>query len=46
MTDEYQIVFTRSARRGDYRVVYRIVETQLVIHIVSVAHRRDVYHRS
>jgi mRNA interferase RelE/StbE len=32
-----------SARRGEYRVIYRIVKDVLVIDIVSIAHRRDVY---
>lgn len=34
-----------SARRGGYRVVYRILDTRVVIEVVSVAHRRDVYQR-
>ncbi len=34
-----------SARRGDYRVIYRIDERQLVIEVVSVMHRRDAYRR-
>lgn len=32
-----------SARRGEYRVIYRIIDNRLVIEIVSVAHRRDAY---
>ncbi|MCT9001358.1 type II toxin-antitoxin system RelE family toxin [Microbacterium memoriense] len=32
-----------SARRGDYRVLYRIEDDRLVIEIVTVEHRRDVY---
>lgn len=32
-----------SARRGGYRVIYRIVDQKLVIEIVSIAHRRDAY---
>lgn len=32
-----------SARRGEYRVLYRIVDQKLVIEIVSIAHRRDAY---
>jgi mRNA interferase RelE/StbE len=32
-----------SARRGEYRVIYRIIDTVLVIEIVSVVHRRDAY---
>lgn len=34
-----------SARRGDYRVVYDIVDDELRIDIVAVAHRRDIYRR-
>lgn len=32
-----------SGRRGEYRVIYRIVGRRLVIEIVSVVHRRDAY---
>jgi mRNA interferase RelE/StbE len=32
-----------SARRGDYRVIYRIVEDAVLIEVVSMAHRRDAY---
>ncbi|AOX46327.1 type II toxin-antitoxin system RelE/ParE family toxin [Microbacterium sp. BH-3-3-3] len=32
-----------SARRGGYRVIYLIVDQQLVIEMVSIAHRRDAY---
>jgi len=32
-----------AARRGEYRVLYRIVDRRLVIEIVTVAHRRDAY---
>ena len=31
------------ARRGEYRVIYRIIEVRILIEIVSIAHRRDVY---
>ena len=34
-----------SARRGEYRVIYRIVDTLVLIEIVSIAHRRDAYRR-
>jgi mRNA interferase RelE/StbE len=34
-----------SARRGEYRVLYQIVERRLVIEVVSLVHRRDAYHR-
>ena len=32
-----------SARRGEYRVIYRILDDVLVIEIVTIAHRRDSY---
>ncbi|MFV9423253.1 type II toxin-antitoxin system RelE family toxin [Microbacterium sp. S1037] len=34
-----------SARRGEYRVLYRIVDERLIIEAVSVVHRRDAYRR-
>ena len=30
-------------RQGDYRIVYSIEDTQLIVWIVKVGHRRDVY---
>ena len=32
-----------SARRGEYRVIYRIIDDVLLIEVISIAHRRDVY---
>jgi mRNA interferase RelE/StbE len=32
-----------SARRGAYRVVYRIDEPAQVVHVVRIDHRADVY---
>ncbi len=32
-----------SARRGEFRVIYRIDEGELVVLVVTVQHRRDVY---
>jgi mRNA interferase RelE/StbE len=32
-----------SARRGTYRVIYRIDEKARVVTVVDIAHRRDVY---
>ncbi|MGI8576240.1 MAG: type II toxin-antitoxin system RelE family toxin [Egibacteraceae bacterium] len=31
------------ARRATYRVVYRIDDEQRVVHVLDVAHRRDIY---
>jgi len=33
-----------SARRGTYRVVYRIDEKDRVVTVVDADHRRDIYH--
>ncbi len=32
-----------SARRGTYRIIYRIDEAQRVVEIHSIRHRRDAY---
>jgi mRNA interferase RelE/StbE len=32
-----------SARRGPYRVIYRIDETERIVHVVRIDHRTDVY---
>ncbi|MGD0066694.1 MAG: type II toxin-antitoxin system RelE/ParE family toxin [Streptosporangiaceae bacterium] len=32
-----------SARRGTYRVIYRIDDKERVVTVVDVAHRRDAY---
>jgi mRNA interferase RelE/StbE len=34
-----------AARRGEYRVIYQIIDHALVIQVVSIVHRRDVYRR-
>jgi len=36
---------TYRIRVGDYRVVYNVVSSSLIIQIVRVGHRRDVYNR-
>ena len=32
-----------AARRGDYRILYEIYETEVVVEVVKIAHRRDAY---
>jgi mRNA interferase RelE/StbE len=32
-----------SARRGEFRVIYEIHEDQVVVRVINVVHRRDVY---
>jgi mRNA interferase RelE/StbE len=33
------------ARRGTYRIVYRIDETTHTVHVLDIDHRADIYHR-
>ena len=35
-----------SARRGEYRILFRIEDHRLIVQVVTIEHRRDVYHRS
>jgi mRNA interferase RelE/StbE len=32
-----------SARRGEYRVVYQVFDDRIVVRVIHIAHRRDVY---
>ncbi len=32
-----------SARVGDYRVVYSVHKAKLVIHVIDIGHRREIY---
>lgn len=34
-----------SARRGAYRVIYRLDENARIVHVVRIEHRADVYRR-
>ena len=33
------------ARRGTYRIVYRIDESRHVVHVLDLAHRAEIYRR-
>ncbi len=33
----------RSARRGDFRVIYRVDATERIVYVVAIGHRGDVY---
>jgi mRNA interferase RelE/StbE len=33
------------ARRGTYRIVYRIDESSRTVHVLDVDHRSEIYHR-
>lgn len=30
-------------RKGDYRIIYEIKDSQLIITVIDVGHRRDIY---
>lgn len=32
-----------AARRGQYRVIYRILDDVVLVEVVSISHRRDAY---
>ena len=32
-----------SARRGEFRIIYRIIEEQIRVEVINVRHRRDAY---
>ena len=32
-------------RSGDYRVVYEIFENRLIVYVIQIAHRREVYRK-
>jgi mRNA interferase RelE/StbE len=32
-----------SARRGQFRVVYHVLEAEIVVEVVTIGHRRDAY---
>lgn len=34
-----------AARRGTYRIIYRIDDKAMTVTVVDIDHRRDVYHR-
>lgn len=33
----------RSARRGMYRVIYRILDQEVVVEVIKISHRSDAY---
>lgn len=39
----YQLASLHSARRGDYRVIYRINADEHQVEIVTIEHRADAY---
>ena len=39
----YQLTGYYTARRGQYRVIYRIRDTQVIVEVVKISHRADAY---
>lgn len=39
----YSLSGLRSLRVGDYRIIYSVDQEDLMVSIVSIAHRKDVY---
>jgi len=39
----YELAELHSLRTSDYRIIYRIREKQLIIIVVAVGHRREIY---
>ena len=38
-----QLEGRHSARRGEFRVIYRIDDERIVVEVISILHRRDAY---
>ena len=38
-----QLAGRYSARRGEFRVIYTILEDRIVVRVIHIANRRDVY---
>lgn len=38
-----QLKGSYSARRGEFRVIYQIFDHRVVVRVIHIAHRRDVY---
>lgn len=32
-----------AARRGEFRIIYRIIEERILVEVVNIRHRRDAY---
>ena len=39
----YELAGLYSLRTSDYRIIYRIKEKQLIIIVITVGHRREIY---
>jgi mRNA interferase RelE/StbE len=41
----YDLAGLHSLRTADYRIVYRVREKQLIIIVIAVGHRKEIYKR-
>ena len=41
----YDLAGLHSLRTADYRIIYRIKEKQLIIIVIAVGHRKEIYKR-
>ena len=41
----YDLAGLHSLRTSDYRIIYRIREKQLIIIVIAVGHRKEIYKR-
>jgi mRNA interferase RelE/StbE len=41
----HQLAGLRSLRTSDYRIIYRIRDRELIIIIITIGHRRDIYRK-
>jgi len=41
----YDLAGLHSLRTSDYRIIYRIKEKELIIIVIAVGHRREIYKR-
>ena len=39
----YELAGLRSLRTSDYRIIYRLREKELLIIVIAVGHRREIY---
>lgn len=39
----YSLKGYRRLRMGDYRVIYRIIEDKILVMIIDIDHRKDIY---
>jgi len=39
----YEIRFQAAARRGTYRIAYRIDEDSHIVHVLDIDHRSEIY---